>query len=136
MKRILKLLLICVVIVLGIGSCSKPIDYKIQVVNNTPYTINKLEFGGSVDGPVISIPPMKPSESFYITYNERVKDMIEEPESLISITSYSDENNTYTNTIWRYFKINEFNPNENNVISIQLDPLSFYEHDIFKFITN
>ncbi|MBP1672293.1 MAG: hypothetical protein H6Q25_108 [Bacteroidetes bacterium] len=136
MKRFILLLLIATTIILGFVSCSKPIEFKVHINNNTSYTIDILEFSGSISGPAISIPPMSSSESFYITYTESFNDLIEEPECLISISKYTGPNGTKTNTIWRYFKINEFSTSEDNAISIQLDPLSFYENDIFQFITN
>lgn len=136
MKRIIGLITVGVLLIFCLFSCSDPIDYQIQVVNNTPYRIDKLEFGGSISGPVISIEPMSTSEPFHITYNETFSDAMGDPEYLIAVTQYSMESNVFENGVWRFFPLGEGNPKLNNVISIELDPMLFYEHDIFKFIMN
>ncbi|MDX9892253.1 MAG: hypothetical protein RBS29_07145 [Bacteroidales bacterium] len=136
MKKIIITISISVALLFLLFSCSKPIDYQIQIVNNTLYTIDKLEFGGSISGPVISVPPMSTSEAFHITYDEGFRDVMGDPEYLISITQYSDENGTYNNNMWRFFPLNEANPKTNNVISVQIDPQTFYAYDIFKFFLN
>lgn len=133
-----KIMFICISITLmmSLFSCSDPVDYQIQIVNNTTYRIDKLEFSGSLTGPVVSIEPMSTSEPFNITYDEDFGDVIGNPEYLISITQYSDENGTYTNSMWRFFSLNQAKPGQTNVISVQLDPMSIFEHDIFQFIIN
>lgn len=136
MKRIFGLIFVGILLLFSLFSCSDPIDYQIQVVNNTSYRIDKLEFGGSVSGPVISIEPMSTSEPIHVTYTETFGDVMGEPEYLISVTQYSNESNIFENTVWRFFPLGQGNPKSNNVISIQLDPTVFYEHDIFEFILN
>ena len=79
---------------------------------------------------------MSTSEPFHVTYTESFGDVMGEPEYLISVTQYSNESNIFENTVWRVFPLGQGNPKTNNVISIQLDPTVFYEHDIFEFIMN
>ena len=136
MKKNIGLIFVGILLIFSLFSCSDPIDYQIQIVNNTPYRIDKLEFGGSLSGPVISIEPMSTSEPFHVTYTESFGDVLGEPEYLIAVTQYSNESNIFENTVWRFFPLGQGNPKQNNVISIQLGPTVFYEHDIFEFIMN
>ena len=136
MKKSIGLIFVGILLIFSLFSCSDPIDYQIQIVNNTPYRIDKLEFGGSLSGPVVSVEPMSTSEPIHVTYNETFSDVMGEPEYLIAVTQYSMESNNFENSIWRFFPLGQGNPKTNNVISIELDPTVFYEHDIFEFIMN
>ncbi len=136
MKRNIGLIFVGILLLFSLFSCSDPIDYPIQIVNNTPYRIDKLEFGGSLSGPVISIEPMSTSEQIHVTYTESFGDVMGDPEYLISVTQYSNESNTFENDIWRFFALGQGNPKTNNVISIELAPMVFYDNDIFEFIMN
>ena len=48
MKKNIGLIFVGILLIFSLFSCSDPTDYQIQIVNNTPYRIDKLEFGGSV----------------------------------------------------------------------------------------
>ncbi len=105
---------------LGLISCSKEIDYKFQVKNQTKYTLNEVSFGWCNDGGIISVGPYNSTDIFTRTYKVNGLNLMFGPGSLcITVETYSDTISTFKNNSGIALERKQLNKKNLNVIIIQ-----------------
>lgn len=114
-------------LIIVITSCSKEIDYEIQIVNSTDFNIDKFQLGSLEN---LSIAPNESTASF--TVNKKKAINVTEPLLSYSTLKFSNSDTTYINEegIGGVISFNELSSKNLNIIKLEVDQSIFFRAQV------
>jgi hypothetical protein len=106
------------IVLFGLLSCSKEMEYSFQVKNRTNYRLDKVSFDWCNQDNKITINTNSSTDIFTLAYKTSGANIFATGSLCITVLSYSDTISTYENTIGISIERNKLNKKNPNVIII------------------
>jgi hypothetical protein len=114
-------------LIIVITSCSKEIDYEIQIVNSTDFNIDKFQLGSEDN---LSISPNESTASFTINKEKAIN--VTDPLLSYSTLKFSNADTTYINEegVGGVISFNELSSKNLNIIKLKVDQSIFFRAQV------